>query len=211
MRRSVIAMLALVLLVVLAACDGDGDESADRPPPTSEPDADEDRDEDTADEGTADDEGGSAPDTGAADDDLPVDQPLDVRVDHPGGVQLRVTSLAFERDHVAIGLVVTNGTNILVLLSGNNLSDPMVLEDDRDTTYRFVPPEDDPATGYSEKFVPVNAASTLEGTFVFAGRVHPEATEFTLTVNPESDETEPSSSVFYPRMVVEIPIGIRER
>jgi hypothetical protein len=212
MRRRVAAALGLSMLVAMAACDGDGDdESADRPAETSE------RDRAGNDGGPADDDAGDEDDgdragddgqvTDVSDQDLPADQPLDVRVDHPGGVQLRVTSIAFERDHVALGLVATNGTDRLVLLSGDSLSDPMVLEDDRDNAYRFVPPQDDAATSIAETYVPVDAASTLEGTFVFAGRVHPDTTEFTLTTNPESDDTEPTAAVFRPRMVVEIPVG----
>lgn len=129
--------------------------------------------------------------------DLPADQTgLSLQANHPSGSVLRVTGLRFREDHVALDLAFTNGADFEQEL--NNLGDSFVLRDDLSNVYRLSPP---PAN--SE--VRVAQGTTMEGEFVFLGRLNPQATRLTVLTNEEYGGGEDFSRD--PRMVVDIPLS----
>lgn len=132
--------------------------------------------------------------TAAAPSDLPADQAgLSLQANHASGSVLRVTGARFGDDHIALDLAFTNGTDFEQKL---NTLGHFVLRDDRANVYRLSPPpgNDD---------VRVAQGTTMEGEFVFLGRLHPDATQLTATTNEDhGGSAEYSRS---PRIAIEIP------
>lgn len=171
--------LVLALALPLAAGCGGSDAPPD-PPPTA----------------------GSAPATPAPEvvaDDAPRQAltGLDLQTNHASGSVLRVTGVRFANDHIAVDLAFTNGSRYeqkLNTYSGNRF----VLRDDLGNVYNLSPP---PNNGD----VAVPAGQSLDGEFVFLGRLHPGAGALTLVTNEDHGGTEGTSRS--PKMSVQIPFA----
>jgi hypothetical protein len=130
---------------------------------------------------------------------LPKNQTLNLQANHPNGTTLRMTGITFHEDNLEVHLIAINGNPDI-----NNVelsySDRMDLIDDVGIKYRLSPPPANPT-------VKVAKGSTLEGTFVFLGRVNPQANRLTLVTNDGiccSSDT--SSSTNSPEIRIEIPL-----
>lgn len=125
----------------------------------------------------------------------PVSYALDLQANHPNGTVLRVTRATLAEDHIALDLAVTNGHRADIRL---NDFGKMILTDDTGARYNPAPPPQDPDVRVAE-------GTSMQGTFVFLGRVSPAATSLTLTTNSGyGGESEHSSA---PKIVIrDIPV-----
>lgn len=121
---------------------------------------------------------------------------LNLQTNHATGSVLRVTSVRFEGDHIAVDLAFTNGTDHEQELNENNRND-FVLRDDIGNVYHLSAP---PNNGD----VSVPAGQSLEGEFVFLGRINPQATALTLVTNESyGSDTDYARD---PKMTIQIPM-----
>jgi hypothetical protein len=193
-RAALRPLAAVVVAGGLAACGGggDGDAAPDEAEPTT---------------ATATDEGGAAVETDEAGastastvevpNRLPAARELDIQANHPNGASVVVRGVSFHDDRIQLDVDVTNGASFEIALSSVGR---MILRDDLGNVYRLSPPSSNPR-------VVVPQEQSVEGTFVFLGRVAPGASSLTLTTNSNTsgDRSEYSRS---PRFVVEpIPVS----
>lgn len=132
---------------------------------------------------------GSAPPV--VDSNLPDDQTLDVQVTHPNGTTIIVRQLTFHEDRIQLALTVTNANEDDIELAAGG----MRLRDDLGTEYRLSPPPGNPE-------VSVARGSTVDGTFVFLGRVAPRATNLSLFTNQRYSDLD-SEFTRTPTMVID--------
>lgn len=122
---------------------------------------------------------------------------LDLQANHASGSVLRVTGVRFEPDHVAVAMSFTNGSDHEQKLNqhhGNNF----VLRDNLGNVYNLSAP---PNNGD----VAVPAGQSLDGEFVFLGRLHPDAAQLTLVTNEEHGGDQDHSRD--PKMTIQIPLS----
>ena len=133
-----------------------------------------------------------------ADDGLPADLTgLNLQVNHASGSVLRVTGVRFAGDHIAVAMAFTNGADFeqeLNQYSDNNF----VLRDDLGNVYNVSPPA-------NNGDVAVPAGQSIEGEFVFLGRLHPDARQLTMITNEDHGGDADHSRD--PKMTVQIPLG----
>lgn len=176
--------LLLALVLPLAAGCGTGDAPSDvapaAPPAATVPDSD-------------------APASEAAVDDTP--RPaltnLDLQANHASGSVLRVSGVRFASDHIAVDLAFTNGSRHEQKLNTYS-HNRFVLRDDLGNVYNLSPP---PNNGD----VSVPAGQSLEGEFVFLGRLNPGASALTLVTNEQHGGDQ--STTRSPKMTVQIPFA----
>lgn len=104
---------------------------------------------------------------------LPAQQTYDLQF-NKDQVWARLTGISFAEDSIIVNMAVTNGTREIIQLNGE---DDMILYDDvkerstqtRGNTYKLALPPDNP------KLI-VQPGTTMNGQFVFIGRVPPQAT-----------------------------------
>lgn len=145
---------------------------------------------------------GSAPATPAPDvaaDDTPraALTGLDLQANHASGSVLRVTGVRFASDHIAVDLAFTNGSRYEQTLNTYS-SNRFVLRDDLGNVYNLSPP---PNNGD----VAVPAGQSLEGEFVFLGRLNPGASALTLVTNEQHGGDQ--STTRSPKMTLQIPFA----
>ncbi|HEX8385590.1 MAG TPA: hypothetical protein VF576_05380 [Rubricoccaceae bacterium] len=171
-------MRALALsLLVLAGCSAD---DADDAPV------------ETADAATA------PADTASADTGLPADLAgLNLQTNHATGSVLRVTGVRFANDHIAVDIEFTNGSDHEQELNQYS-NDDFVVRDDLGNVYNISPPA-------NNGDVAVPAGQSINGEFVFLGRIHPDATRLTLVTNERlGDDADTSRD---PKMTIQIPLA----
>jgi hypothetical protein len=104
---------------------------------------------------------------------LPSGRPVALQVNHPNGSVLRVSSLAFSPDAVVLDMAVTNGLKEPIQLSA---AGDMLLTDNLGNSYLPAAPPANPA-------LHVAPGATLQGRFIFLGRIAPGASRLTLATN----------------------------
>lgn len=104
---------------------------------------------------------------------LPADQDLNLQANHANGSVLRATKVTFSEDSISLNLAITNGHDNDIVLSDRA---DMILRDNLGNRYNLAPPPQNPT-------VRVPEGSTLDGKFVFLGRINPAAVTLTLTTN----------------------------
>lgn len=157
----------LTLCGVLAACNGGAVSRDDTATENSRRDtAGQRRDDAPTVDGTS---PRSTP-TGAAK--APVSQDVDLQANHPNGTVLRLSNITFSQDSIAVSLSVTNGHKDEIRLNDH----AMLLRDNLGNRYNLSPPPQNPD-------VRVPSGNTLDGKFIFLGRLNPAATSLTLTTN----------------------------
>ena len=102
--------------------------------------------------------------------------------DHPSGVRLQLATIEFTDAGSSAELVVVNNGNDTLSLAAL----PTHLVDDLGNRYPLVAPVDNPR-------LMVEAATTVEGTFVFSGRIAETATQITLVLNSGGSSDNPNS------------------
>lgn len=105
----------------------------------------------------------------------------DVRV-HPSEVDFVVEGVGFSETNIAVGFVFTNGGTFVSWFDDNTPS--TFLEDDLGNVYRIQPPAT--SDGDAEIFS-IREGEFLSGVMVFGGRIHPDATSLTFTMNAEGE------------------------
>ena len=121
---------------------------------------------------------------------------LNLQTNHASGSVLRVTGVRFEPDHIAVAMAFTNGSDYeqeLNQYSHNNF----VLRDNLGNVYNLSAP---PNNGD----VAVPAGQSLNGEFVFLGRLHPDATQLTVVTNEEHGSAQDTARD--PKMSIQIPL-----
>lgn len=172
----------LALALPLAAGCGDVDAPAE-PTPAAEP---------VAAAPAAD-----APAPSATDTPRPALTGLDLQANHASGSVLRVTGVRFANDHIAVDLAFTNGSRFEQRLNAYS-GTRFVLRDNLGNVYNLSPP---PNNGN----VAVPAGQSLEGEFVFLGRLNPGASALTLVTNDNVGSDNSSTST--PKMTIPIPFA----
>ena len=104
---------------------------------------------------------------------LPADQDLNLQANHANGSVLRATKVTFSEDSISLNLAITNGHDNDIVLNDH---DDMILRDNLGNRYNLAPPPQNPT-------VRVPEGSTLDGKFVFLGRINPAAVTLTLSTN----------------------------
>jgi hypothetical protein len=192
-RRLRAALAAPVLAgLILAACGGGDDEAA----PAGGAPADDATEAGEPDETPGDETDEVTATTVQVTTRLPADADLDMQDNHPNGTVLIARRVTFHDDRIQVELSVTNGATREIRLSSFGR---LTLRDDLGNSYRFSAPPSNPD-------VRVTAQSSIEGTFVFLGRIHPRASSLTLTTNSthSNDRSEHSTR---PRIVIDgIPV-----
>ncbi len=121
---------------------------------------------------------------------------LNLQTNHATGSVLRVTGVRFEGDHIAVDIAFTNGSDREQKLNQYSNND-FVLRDDAGNVYHLSAP---PNNGD----VSVPAGQSLEGEFVFLGRINPQATALTLVTNEDyGSDTDYARD---PKMTIQIPM-----
>ena len=108
---------------------------------------------------------------------LPPQQTYDLQQNTEQGIVLRLSKITFTEDSIIVDLAVTNGTKQVIRLNGY---DDMFVSDDLGNTYRLVEPPDNPR-------ISIDPRATLQGQFVFIGRLAPRTRFLNLTTNDRSD------------------------
>ena len=121
---------------------------------------------------------------------------LNLQTNHATGSVLRVTGVRFESDHIAVDLAFTNGSDREQKLNQYSNND-FVLRDDIGNVYHLSAP---PNNGD----VSVPAGQSLEGEFVFLGRINPQARALTLVTN--EDYGSDTDNTRDPKMTIQIPM-----
>lgn len=104
---------------------------------------------------------------------LPPVQTYDLQQNTDEGVVMRLSKITFTEDSIIVDLAVTNGTKQVISLNGK---DDMFVSDDLGNTYRLVEPPDNPK-------ISIDPRATLQGQFVFIGRLAPRTRFLNLTTN----------------------------
>lgn len=115
---------------------------------------------------------------------LPDPIQADATATHPNGVEVRLGRLTFGVTESLAELVIVNPGERAVAMAGA----PTVLADDLGNAYPLVPPAG------NSGFV-VEGGTTLEGSFVFSGRVDDQATQIRLIVNAGESTTDPGTLI----------------
>lgn len=103
-------------------------------------------------------------------------------LDHPAGVRLEVERIAFTDTSIEATLTLTNtGANEMVLAAEGTY-----FLDDLGNGHSLVPPADNPQ-------LLIEPGTSLEGTFVFAGRASDSATQVSLIFNASGSATDPTT------------------
>lgn len=103
---------------------------------------------------------------------VPKPQTLDLQVNHPNGMVVRITGATFHDDHIELKLTATNGDDRANQLAAYNT----LLRDDQGVQYRLAPSTDN-------RSLSVQPATTVEFNLVFLGRISQKATSLTLATN----------------------------
>ncbi|MFO7547923.1 MAG: OmpA family protein [Acidimicrobiia bacterium] len=106
----------------------------------------------------------------------------DATIPHPNGVEVGLGRLSFGATESQAELVISNPGDRAVALAGA----PTVLIDDLGNAYPLVPPA-------GNSGLVVEAGTSLEGTFVFSGRIDDRATLVRLVVNAGESTTDPGT------------------
>ncbi|MBE9098753.1 hypothetical protein [Vacuolonema iberomarrocanum] len=104
---------------------------------------------------------------------LPPAQTLDMQINHPNGSTARLTSISFTESSIVADLTVTNGFDRAITL---NRSDGMVIIDSAGNQYNLAAPP-------SNETIQVDPGTTLEGQFVFMGRLAPGVSSLSVITN----------------------------
>jgi|GEM_PF-3447689 len=116
---------------------------------------------------------------------LPDDLPIVESQSHPSTITVRVQGVSFTDTHIAVGFVATNtGGRQRSISNGNSASH---LEDDLGNQYRLKFQGDN-------RFLRINEGQEMSGVLVFAGRIHPTATQLTLVMNADESTTDDATS-----------------
>jgi hypothetical protein len=127
---------------------------------------------------------------------FPAPLSLNQQINHPNGSTARLTQLTFHEDSAVADLTVTNGYREEIRLNGSN---DMVLMDNFDNQYNLAIPSDN-------KTIVIAPNSTLEGQFVFKGRLAPNVTEVRLITNNGSSDGGQSKVESSPTFVFTVPL-----
>jgi outer membrane protein OmpA-like peptidoglycan-associated protein len=114
---------------------------------------------------------------------LPQPVPVGQTLEHPAGVQLQLATLSFSDTGVEVPAVVSNQAERAVALA----AEATYAYDDLGNRYPLVPLPDNPQ-------LVVEAGTTIEGTWVFSGRVADGAASLALIVNQGGSADDPATS-----------------
>jgi outer membrane protein OmpA-like peptidoglycan-associated protein len=103
---------------------------------------------------------------------LPLSMAIGAELIHPNSVTVRIEQMRFTSGSIEADLVLANNGGLAVALA----AEPTLIFDDRGNRHPLVPPADNPQ-------LLLEPGTTLQGTFVFSGRVAGEAETATLGFN----------------------------
>lgn len=102
--------------------------------------------------------------------------PLAIEQRHPNGSVLRLRGVALAPTSISVQVEVVNGLDRLIRLAYTVGNRELRLEDDRGSSYQFVPPPDN-------ELLQIEPRGTLSGTLVFYGVPDPAATALRIQFN----------------------------
>jgi hypothetical protein len=149
---------------------------------------------------------GNTGNNGNAEGGRPQDSSLDIEVRHPNGVVLRVNSIAFEGDDVALDTEVVNSSRETITFHpGNFASNRLRLIDDAGEEYNFIETQEDQP-------IELAPGDTLSGTMAFRGPLLGETEQLQLVTNVYTEDVgswkveDESETTYYPGFVVPIEL-----
>jgi hypothetical protein len=125
---------------------------------------------------------------------LPPAQTLDMQINHPNGSTARLTSISFTESSIVADLTVTNGHDRTIELNRN---DGMVVTDSAGNQYNLAAPPDN-------EDIQIEPGTTLEGQFVFMGRVAPGISDLSVITNNEFGGDQDFTTV--PKFVLQVDL-----
>ncbi|VEP15876.1 conserved exported hypothetical protein [Hyella patelloides LEGE 07179] len=115
---------------------------------------------------------------------LPTNQTLDLQVNHAHGSVIRLKEISFQNDSIITNLGIVNGHRSAIRL---NVSRDLRLRDNLGNIYNL-------ATLPQNPEVKISPGETLNGQFVFLGRISPQARYLTLVTNDKYGSEQTTST-----------------
>ncbi len=113
---------------------------------------------------------------------LPNPISVETSVDHPSGVSVTLTSIAFTDTGIETRIEATNSGTVSVALNGTT----GIVQDDTGTRYLLRPADQNPS-------LVIAGSSAITATLFFSGRPKTDSTSITLSLNPGQSKTDPAT------------------